>query len=160
MKIEKHAVVIRTAQEGDIAALTELCGQLGYPASEDSVAWRVHDLVRDPAHRIFVAHNPGAGVVGWIHVFVRRLLVADPHIEIGGLIVDEAQRGLGIGEELIKAVEAWAQSLGIPTIFVRTNIIREGAHRFYERLGFQLIKTSRTYQKYNDLCAVIFVSSN
>ncbi|MBC8496603.1 MAG: GNAT family N-acetyltransferase [Chloroflexi bacterium] len=147
METKNPAITIRSAQVEDLRELTDLCDQLGYPASESIIAQRFTDLLDRPTHAIFVAQNPEAKVIGWVHGYLRRQLVFDPHIEIGGLIVDEAHRGLRVGAELMRAVEAWAQSLGLQTIFVRTNIIRADAQQFYESRGYQLMKTSKVYQK-------------
>jgi len=140
-------ITIRTAQDNDLHALADLCVQLGYPASENIIAQRLRDLMDQPEHRLLVALNQQAEVIAWIHGLVRKLLIADAHIELGGLVVDKAYRGHGIGEKLLVAIEGWAREIGIQTIFVRSNIIRLDAHRFYERLGYQMIKTSKTFQK-------------
>ncbi len=147
MQSEISAVTIRSAVEGDVLALTHLCEQLGYPISSERLAERLFDLFGHPSHAILVAVNADDKVIGWIHGHVRQLLIADAHIEIGGLIIDDAYRGNRIGEELLKTIEKWTQGLGIKTVFVRSNIIREDAHRFYERLGYSQIKTSLTFLK-------------
>jgi len=45
------------------------------------------------------------GVVGWVHVRALRLITRDACAEIGGLVVDEARRGHGIGTRLMAAAE-------------------------------------------------------
>ena len=147
METKPPPITIRAAQENDISTMANLCAQLGYPTSENTFAQRLHDLSGHSAYTILVALNAQGQVIGWVHAYLRWLLVVDPHIELGGLVVDETHRGLGIGEKLMDAVEIWAQNLGIQTIFVRSNILRKDAHRFYEHLGYQLTKTSGTFQK-------------
>jgi PhnO protein len=57
--------------------------------------------------------------------------------EIVNLVVDEAVRGHGIGKELLAAMEQVAIENGCVRLEVDSGRWREGAHRFYEREGFQ-----------------------
>lgn len=147
METVNTLLTIRAAQAKDVPALTRLCEQLGYPTPEAVIGGRFGEITGHPEHKVLVALNAEAQVLGWIHGYVRRLLMADPHLEIGGLVVDETQRGLGIGEKLLDEIEAWAQNQGVRDIFLRSNITRKDAHRFYEHLGYQHIKTSKSFQK-------------
>ena len=141
------SITIRPAIEKDIFELTSLSEQLGYPTLEDIIRLRLDFLLEHPSHMLLVALNPQNEVIGWIHGYLSLLLIADPHVELGGLVIDEAYRGNGIGEELLGAIETWALDIGVQSIFVRSNIIRKNAHRFYERLGYILVKTSKTFEK-------------
>lgn len=86
-------------------------------------------------------------VVGWIHGRAVFLLEADPMAEIWGLVVGDGRRGRGIGVALLEAVERWAVGRGLDTIQARSNVIRERAHRYYLREGFEIVKTSYTLSK-------------
>jgi GNAT superfamily N-acetyltransferase len=44
-------------------------------------------------------------------------------------------------------LERWARGVGCGMVTVRSNLIREGAHAFYQRLGFEVIKTQRVLRK-------------
>jgi GNAT superfamily N-acetyltransferase len=55
--------------------------------------------------------------------------------------VDEGYRGQRVGEQLLKKVEQWAGEHGCYAVSVHSNVIRKDAHRFYERLGYQVMKT-------------------
>jgi GNAT superfamily N-acetyltransferase len=140
-------VAIRTACTTDIPALVNLCEQLGYPTTALEILGRVKDLNSLDDHLLLVAETDSGQVVGWVHGSIRKLLVIAPHIELGELVVDESQRGQGIGEQLLHAVEAWASDQGIKTVLVRSNAIRVDAHRFYQRLGYENVKTSLTFIK-------------
>ncbi len=140
-------VTIRSACEADIPALVDLCKQLGYPTAMDEIERRVADFTSMNDHTLLVAVSGSEDVLGWVHGFIRKLLVVAPHIELGGLVVDERQRNQGIGEQLLSAIEAWAVDRGIKTIFVRSNAVHKDAHRFYQRLGYDLVKTSLTFIK-------------
>ena len=139
----------RHAEPADAAALADLTTQLGYPATADELAERLETLdTRDGALIVAEAGDTRgeSRVIGWIHV--RSLvLLTGPHAEIDGLVVDEAFRGLGIGEALMNRAEQWAAERGQTQVYVRSNVIREGAHRFYARLGYERVKTSYTFCK-------------
>jgi GNAT superfamily N-acetyltransferase len=125
----------------DLSAVTRLCDQLGYPSPADEVADRLGRF--DPRReQMIVALDEEGRVIGWVHVAEVRSAVLSRAADIGGLVVDQAHRGRGIGEELMAAAEAWAVDRGLERVDVRSNVIRVDAHRFYERIGYRKIKTS------------------
>ena len=145
---------LRDSRKADIPHITRLNAQLGYPESADIIGLRYRRIMRDRRnHRVFVAAvggstgHSGRGAIGWIHVFVDRLLTVGPRAEIGGLVVDEQWRGRGVGAALVRRAEQWVQKKGFFRVVVRTNVIRTRAHAFYERCGYQLLKQSRVYIK-------------
>jgi len=140
-------VNIRAATATDAAALAELCTQLGYPAQPGEAAERLAAL--GPANSVnivLVAEDAGA-VLGWIHVCGIRFFQSPPFAEIGGLVVDEASRGRGVGKLLVEAAAGWAAEQGYGKLRVRSNVVREDAHRFYEREGFQRVKTQAVFDR-------------
>jgi predicted N-acetyltransferase YhbS len=56
---------------------------------------------------------------------------------LAGLVVEPACRGLGIGEGLVRTVEAQAAAAGVDTLHLYT----WEARRFYERLGWSAVET-------------------
>jgi len=94
-----------------------------------------------------VAEDRDAGVVGWAHVSVNYLIEVGTRAELNGLIVAEGQRSLGAGARLLEAVEDWARKRGCPSMSVRSNVIRERAHKFYERQGYEHYKTQKAFRK-------------
>ena len=137
----------REAHKGDSAALAELSGQLGYPATADQMARRLAKLLPEEGQAVFVAEIDGDGLVGWVHVFERTLLVRNRYAEIGGLVIADGFRGQGIGRLLMALAEAWAVERGCREVWVRSNVLREGAHRFYSGLDYETVKTSRVFRK-------------
>jgi len=138
---------IRNATEEDTAAITALAQELGYPTSQDEMASRLAWILSAASeHGVLVAVTGGA-VVGWINVSIITALESGAFAEIRGLIVTESQRGRGIGERLVSAGEAWALARGMRRMRVRTNVIRERTHRFYERAGYAGTKTQLVYDK-------------
>ena len=131
------AIRIRDAAPPDAEALAALAGQLGYPSGAAEVGSRLAFMAAHPAlHAVYVAEDAQGAVAGWVHVFVSAHVESDPFAEIGGLVVDEQQRGAGVGEALVRRAEAWARARGLAHLRVRSNVVRERALRFYERHGF------------------------
>jgi GNAT superfamily N-acetyltransferase len=138
---------IRRARQPDAGQVALLCEQLGYPASVDDISQRLRTMSENTDHAIYVAEVSEGKVVGWVHVYSRRLLVYVPHAAIGGLIVDEAFRGAGIGRLLMQKAEGWARGQGLQVVQVRSGADRQGAHRFYRNVGYGYVKTSSTFRK-------------
>jgi len=141
-----NQVVIRLATVEDAERVAALSTQLGYPTAPEEMQQRLAQVGRDEAHAIYVAAQDG-WVAGWVHVCVRPLVQVDRAAEIEGLVVDEACRDRGIGHLLIQQAEQWMRERDCDTAYVRSNIVRERAHSFYEELGYENIKTSLTFRK-------------
>jgi len=143
------AIKIRKARRSDADRIAQLSGELGYPASAAQIAVRLRQLTPVSKHAVFVAESPEAatGVVGWVHVSVSHLLESDVRAEVNGLIVAEGQRSAGAGAKLLEAAEAWARLRGCRGMNVRSNVIRERAHKFYERQGYEHYKTQKAFRK-------------
>lgn len=139
--------LVRHVNIGDAPAVARLCCQLGYPSETGEIEVRLSAIRQDAEHEIFVAENKQGIVVGWVDVYLRRPLVADLHAMIGGLVVDADHRRLGIGHLLLNQAEAWGRSHGAPEVYVRSNMIRIEAHKFYEHLGYECAKKSYLFIK-------------
>ena len=126
----------------DAPQVAELARQLGYNPSTGEISdWL------DASHnqRVALVVEEDDKIVGWIQAHDLELLQYPRVLEIGGLIVDERARGAGIGKLLVVAVADWGRDRGHTEIFVRSNVTRDGAHNFYEGLGFERTKTSHTF---------------
>jgi GNAT superfamily N-acetyltransferase len=140
-------LTIRRARAGDAEALAELSGQLGYPARSAQIRERLRRVVPASKHAVFVAESRATGVIGWIHVSVTHLLESDTRAEVNGLVVADGQRSLGAGAKLLEAAEHWARKHGCTYVNVRSNVIRERAHLFYLRCGYEHYKTQKAFRK-------------
>jgi len=146
-KAENPALVIRQARIADAPRLAELSGQLGYPTTAAEIRKRMRKLKPASQAALLVAESRVAGVVGWAHVSVTHLVEVGTRAELNGLIVAEGQRSLGAGARLLEAAEDWARKHGCPSMSVRSNVIRERAHKFYERQGYEHYKTQKAFRK-------------
>jgi GNAT superfamily N-acetyltransferase len=144
---KEHAATVRAARAADAERIAVLSGQLGYPATSTEVRARLQRLEGDDEHAALVAVAPDGELVAWLHVHLVHLLELDTQAEISGLVVDDAWRRRGVGALLMRHAEQWAREQGCKTIRLRSNVIRERAHRFYDRLGYELQKTQKVFRK-------------
>ncbi|HEY6945347.1 MAG TPA: GNAT family N-acetyltransferase [Candidatus Acidoferrum sp.] len=138
---------IRRAKSADAPRLAELATQLGYPSTAAQLRQRLRQISPASQNAVFVAEAEGAGVVGWLHVSKQALLESDIRAEVNGLVVKDGQRSLGAGARLLVAAEDWACKHGCKSMSVRSNVIRERAHKFYERNGYEHYKTQKSFRK-------------
>ena len=138
---------VRLARPSDYPRMAELAGQLGYPSTSNDIARRVAGLITTGEHVVFVAQLADGTIAGWIGAFVYRCVEADARVEISGLVVDERFRSQAVGRSLLDAAEAWAREKGFSATSLRSNVIRERAHRFYERQGYEHTKTQKSFRK-------------
>ena len=144
---EDSQTTVRLARLGDARRVATLCHQLGYPVSQEEAQRRLKCIQQDERHAVYVAELVDGYVIGWVHVYLRMLLLANQHAEVGGLVVDENHRGRGIGRILMQHAEQWARGQGCETIYVRSNVVLERAHIFYRGIGYDNIKSQRTFLK-------------
>lgn len=151
----KAEMKIRRARRSDAARIAELSGQLGYPATAAQIARRLGKLAPASRHALFVAEVKDGGssqraagsLIGWLHVSITNLVEVDTRAEVNGLIVAEGRRSMGAGARLLEAAEEWARRHGCGSVNLRSNVIRERAHKFYERQGYEHYKSQKAFRK-------------
>jgi GNAT superfamily N-acetyltransferase len=138
---------IRPMTAADAPLVAELTTQLGYPASPEETRERIAALTARPEEHVALVADDNGRAVGWVHVRLLTSLESGRKADIGGLVVDDDHRSAGVGAELLAAAEAWALGRGVTMMVVRSRVARERAHRFYEREGYALVKTSHVFEK-------------
>ncbi len=138
---------IRPMRPTDATGVAELATQLGYPSTADDIVHRLTELDAHPRAVALVAVDVADEPLGWIQVECTPSLAVGDTALIGGLVVDEAHRSGRIGTALLEAGESWAREHGAQAMTVSSRIARERAHRFYEREGYERLKTSHIFVK-------------
>lgn len=146
-KDTRDAVKIRRARKSDAERIAELCGQLGYPATTAQIAQRLTRIKPAVQHAVLVAETPEGKVIGWLHVSVEPLLEVELRAEVNGLVVADEERSHGAGALLLQSAEEWARRRGCKNMSVRSNVVRERAHLFYLRNGYEHYKTQKSFRK-------------
>ena len=145
--VEQTGIKIRRAKSSDAAQIAELSGQLGYPATLAEIAQRLRNIKPSSHHAVLVAESPERKVIGWLHVSVSALLETQLRAEVNGLVVSGEVRSRGTGALLLSAAERWARKQGCKSMSVRSNVIRDRAHQFYLRHGYEHYKTQKAFRK-------------
>jgi GNAT superfamily N-acetyltransferase len=138
--------VVREATEADLPRLVELLAQLSLdgprealgPALADAYtrAWR--EIAADPRQRLLVLEAGGRVAGSLVLIVVPNLSrQGTPYALIENVVVDEPSRGAGYGELLMRHAIEEARLAGCYKVSLTSNKRRAGAHRFYQRLGFQ-----------------------
>jgi GNAT superfamily N-acetyltransferase len=140
-------VKIRMVKLADAERIAELSRQLGYPVTKKEMVARLKRAMKMKDGTCFAAETKEHGVIGWIHVSVTPLLEVAPRAEVNGLVVDERVRSRGAGGILLEAAESWARKRRCPEMSVRSNVIRERAHGFYLKQGYEHYKTQKAFRK-------------
>jgi GNAT superfamily N-acetyltransferase len=141
------SLIVRVISHEDATAVAELSRQLGYEVSPDMVAEQIGSLSSRSENQIAFVACVGTDVVGWIEAAIARHLQSPPYSLIGGLVVHEGMRSMGVGKRLCAEVEVWTREKGIAVVRVTSRSSREDAHRFYLRDGYERIKTSAVFEK-------------
>jgi GNAT superfamily N-acetyltransferase len=137
---------IRRLTIDDAEEAAELCSQLGYPSTLEDLRKRIEERTR-LSDSIALVALLNSQIVGWVDACIESHLQSPACAVIGGLVVRDGTRGLGIGKRLCLEIEQWARDKSIPVLRVRSQIIREDAHRFYLREGYSKVKTSVVFEK-------------
>jgi len=136
---------VREARPADFDAFLRLLdgmdesmyGGRGHAAERD-VRSLYDRILADPDQRLLVAED-GGRLVGSAHLMVLRhfgrSLSRSGVVE--GVVVDAAYRRVGVGAALMSAVADAARAAGCYKLALTSNLAREGAHRFYSRLGWK-----------------------
>jgi GNAT superfamily N-acetyltransferase len=137
---------VRAMSTVNLAEVTRLAGQLGYPSTRDEITTRFQMIEKDNRQLLLVA-DEGGQTIGWVHATVHLSLTSEPRVEIVGLVVDENQRGKCVGKELVEAIVTWSLKCGHRTLRLGSNTSRTETHEFYRRLGFAVAKTWYVFTK-------------
>ncbi|MGC2767076.1 MAG: GNAT family N-acetyltransferase [Candidatus Acidiferrum sp.] len=142
-----ESIKIRKVKQTDAERIAALSGQLGYPATTKAMTARLKRALKMKDGACFVAETKEEGVIGWVHVSVTPLLEVEQRAEVNGLVVDERVHRRGAGARLLEAAENWARKIGCAGMSVRSNVIRDRAHGFYLKQGYEHYKTQKAFRK-------------
>ena len=131
---------LRAARKEDCSEITNLTNQLGYPSTIEKISDIMDRVLVHKDHQVFIAEKDNI-IVGYIHLVQSMRIGSNSFVEIAAFIIDESSRSAGVGSSLIGESEQWAFSMGFKDIRIRSNIIRQEAHKFFHKRGYQNIKT-------------------
>jgi len=129
--------MIREARPGDEEGLFVLVRQLGhaFPPKRDAFDATIASYFagEQPSVVLYVAEGADGPLQGYALTTIVPLLATNgPSAQLQELVVDEGARGLDVGTQLVRAVEAECERRGVTQLTVASR--RAGG--FYDRLGF------------------------
>jgi GNAT superfamily N-acetyltransferase len=141
-------VLVRDAHKGDLAELTALMTDLGYPATLPEFTVRFENISAHADYRTIVAvlNDEIVGMAGLSkNIFYE---MNGLYMRILAFVVKREARNLGIGKILIEASEEWAKQQGLNAVVISSGNRqeREAAHVFYKKMGYA-IKSSGFVKK-------------
>lgn len=127
---------IRDAKLSDVRKLALLMCELGYKTTSGEMRTRLQSILSDPHCSTFVAKidNELCGMIGTLTHMSHEY--DDLSGKIIALVVSKRLRRSGIGRALIAAAEKDFVERNVTRVTLTTRFAREGAHRFYEALGY------------------------
>jgi GNAT superfamily N-acetyltransferase len=147
-----HAcAAIRPATEGDLQAILRLYAEddthraaaleaagAAPTAPTDAHVAALRAIRADPHNELYVAELQGVVVGTFQLTFIRQLsyggcLVA----QVESVFVHSSARSRGVGGQMMEFARDEAERRGALRIQLTSNVAREQAHRFYERLGYR-----------------------
>lgn len=139
-------VEIRAAGTADAEAIARIYNQ----GIEDRVATLETELrtaderaqwlaARSDRHPVLVAVDPDGGIVGWGSLNQFNPRPAYAHVADFSIYVDRDQRGRGIGDALLDALEDRARELGYHKLVLAAFPYNDRGMRLYERHGFRTV---------------------
>jgi len=117
-----------------VGAMGRLVPQLSTTSAVPE-AYDLEDIVRAPATALFVARDAESRIVGSLTLATFRVPTG-VRAWLDDVGVDEAARGSGAGEALVRAAIERAREAGARTVELTSRPSREAANRLYQRMGF------------------------
>jgi ribosomal protein S18 acetylase RimI-like enzyme len=122
------------------AAIGRLVDQLS-PSATRPTTGELEEIVASPATRLLLARDTDDVIIGMLTLALYRIPTS-MCAWIEDVVVEEACRGRGIGEELTAAAVRLAQDADAHMVDLTSRPIRESANRLYRRMGFEPRETN------------------
>jgi len=134
----------RSYRPDELESLRGLMFELGYDVEASELRNNIREIYKQGGEVIMAVQDGEA--IGSICVLMDARLAEGVYAEIVSLVVTKKARGKGIGKGLVKEAEIWAGHR-VDKVRVRANEIRNFAHAFYKRQGYEEIKTQKLFIK-------------
>jgi len=127
-------MIIPAHTDAEILATFEVMAQLRPQLERDTYVARVRQLMASDGFRLAYAAQDGVAraVAGYR---VADMLYCGRFLSVDDLVADARVRSKGHGKALLDWLKAEARREGCGHLELISNVVREGAHRFYFREG-------------------------
>jgi ribosomal protein S18 acetylase RimI-like enzyme len=111
------------------------------PGARHPTAEQLTAIVSAPTNTLLIARDDQGAIVGTLTL----LMMLTPGSTFGfveDVVVDEAARGQGIGEQLVRECQRLAIAQGASRVELHSGNHRQPAIRLYQRVGFTKFETN------------------
>jgi ribosomal protein S18 acetylase RimI-like enzyme len=136
VKIEEITSVDPELVEALLGLIAQLSPSAAPPTDAD-----IQEVVDSPATRLLVARGGDGAVIGSL-TLVQFRIPTGVGVWIEDVVVDEAARGQGTGEALVREAVRLAEAAGARAVNLTSRPYRVAANRLYQRLGFEQRETN------------------
>ncbi len=99
---------------------------------------KIYDCALASGTQCYLCAVEGGRIVGFCSISLKsNLRVEGTLANLDEMVVDHADRGRGIGSQLLQASIAFAKNRGCAQLELESALHRAETHAFYERRGFQ-----------------------
>ena len=133
----------KAAETTDAAVLATLLSEMDGPARPADAAAIVglqatlEAMASYPSFRAYLVLEQGVAVGSFsLLIFSSLSHGGARQALLDAVVVSAARRGAGVGQAMIGYALALARAAGCYKLGLSSNLVRQDAHRFYERLGF------------------------
>lgn len=124
--------VLSSAEE--MALHFDLVSQLGYPNSKEEYLEALTAMTKNGYKQI--AYWLDGNCVGIAGFWINTKLYSGKYMDVDNVVIDQNQRGKGIGENMMQWLEEHASKNECKSIVLDAFRENEGAHKFYYRIGY------------------------
>lgn len=144
MSTSADALVVRPATAEDAVEIVRLVLHLGHRIDAAGARRRIEELKLAGLPQLVA--TKGGQVIGFCGI--HRITAVHRNAPVGRvtiLIVDQNERGTGVGRQLLETAERHLRRDGCHLLEITSNDLLVDAHRFYEHLGYE--RTSNRFAK-------------
>ena len=139
--MSRDDLAIRPAMRAEVAEVLALYEQaeLDRETLPLDQAEALFDRIQSyPDYDLMVACTPDSGIVGTYLLLIMDKLghLGAPAAVVDDVVVAPDRQGQGVGTAMMHDAMARARTRGCYKLMLSSNLARERAHRFYEKLGF------------------------
>lgn len=140
-------IKIRECQIDDYVSIYRINKEcMGYDYPLDKTKEKIDQIVNSQKDKIYIAEI-NQQVVGYIHACDYDLIYMEPLKNIMGIAVDSKYQRMGIGRQLLEAIEKWAKETGAAGVRLVSGESRYEAHLFYQSCGYCFVKNQKNFIK-------------
>lgn len=129
----------------DILSSYHVMRQLRPHLNEEKFAELVTEMMFVGGYKLFALYDD-AVLVSLVGFAKQANLYYGKHLWVYDLVTDASRRSRGYGRILMKFVFGWAKENDCECVALSSGIVREAAHRFYEK-KFGMEKSSYVFRK-------------